>query len=113
MRVPHVSTIGLGVWRCNFSTVRMGGKGVWRQFPVVHSMKTFLLFICMVVLAVGCSTTAKKVTVNGDTYTLVEPARGNQVALWEKRGNTNYWYTPSLQWMVHPESPPSFNTILR
>jgi hypothetical protein len=63
--------------------------------------------LLLVVLAVGCSETKnqnpvpQQVTLDSQDYTLVSPGRRNpdgtsDVPLYQKKGDTNRWYTPSL-----------------
>jgi hypothetical protein len=63
------------------------------------------LILLALVLA-GCAT--RTVKVGGHTYKKLTNTKGGKVELWEKRGDSKHYYTPSLQWRLHPDGPPSF-----
>lgn len=74
-------------------------------------MKYFIPLLAMILL--GCTPAPTTVVVDGNVYKKISPANGNQVELWEKKGDTNRYYTPSLEWMVHTNLTPSFNALPR
>lgn len=52
----------------------------------------------------------------GQKYRLIQPSKQLEngvvvIELWEKIGVTNRWYTPTLEWQMHPDSIPTFNSI--
>ena len=65
-----------------------------------------LLFLGLVLVLAGCAT--RTVKVNGNTYKKVANAKGKKVELWQKSGDSKHYYTPSLQWRLHPNGLPSF-----
>lgn len=63
-------------------------------------MKITILFLLIAALITGCSN-KKTINVNGQTYTLIRVgkinANGiNDLELWQLKGITNRYYTPSL-----------------
>lgn len=55
----------------------------------------------------------------GQVFELVQPAITNaaftDIELWERVSppETSHWFTPSLDWTLHPTNPPSFKAILK
>lgn len=80
-----------------------------------------LLFLLLILT--GCATTPQqpeRVTdEKGYVYELVQPAITNaaytDIELWERinPADSNRWYTPSLDWQLHPGSVPSFKSVLK
>lgn len=63
-------------------------------------MKITTLFLLIVALIVGCSN-KKTINIDGNTYTLIQAGKTNvnginDVELWERKGVTNKYYTPSI-----------------
>lgn len=63
-------------------------------------MKITTLFLLIAFLIAGCSY-KKTINVNGQTYTLIRAGKTNvnginDLELWERKGVTNRYYTPSL-----------------
>ena len=63
-------------------------------------MKITTLFLLIAILITGCSN-KKTINVNGQTYTLIRAGKTNvnginDLELWERKGVTNRYYTPSL-----------------
>jgi hypothetical protein len=63
-------------------------------------MKITTLFLLIAALIVGCSN-KKTINIDGNTYTLIQAGKTNvnginDVELWERKGVTNKYYTPSI-----------------
>lgn len=82
-------------------------------------MKRLLLLL----LLTGCATAPtqpERVTdEKGYVYELVQPAMRTaefeDIALWERiqPQDTNRWWTPSLDWQLHPQNVPSFKSVMK
>lgn len=53
------------------------------------------------------------VQVNGKFYRFVQAANGKTNELWSKDGEAEHWYFPTIDWTLHPDHEPSFNSLLR
>lgn len=73
----------------------------------------FLILVGLLCLLVSCAPKPVTVTVDGDLYTRVSPATNGFVELWEKKGDTNRWYTPSLTSLVNTNLPLLFVPLPR
>lgn len=63
-------------------------------------MKTKILLLITIVFLSGCAN-KKTISIDGQTYTFVSAGKTNanginEVELWERKGVTNRYYTPSL-----------------
>lgn len=77
----------------------------------------------ILLILTGCATAPpqpERVTDGqGYLYELVQPAITNadftDIELWERiqPQDTNRFYTPSLDWQLHPTNPPSFKSVMR
>ena len=61
-------------------------------------MRSWILFTF---LAIGCAKTVEPVVIDGHQYILIKPGKHNSdgtsdVPLYQRIGDTNRWYTPSL-----------------
>jgi hypothetical protein len=70
-----------------------------------------LLSIVLPLLLVSCAT--RTVKVGGHTYKKISNAKAGKVELWERSGDSTHYYTPSLQWRLHPNGLPSFVRLNR
>ncbi len=87
------------------------------NLSVMSSMKILPLLLAAGFLLAGCNKptegvkNATTVQVGGATYTKISEAHDGYLELWEKTGEPNFYYTPTLESTIHPERPPLFNSI--
>lgn len=75
-------------------------------------MKKYIYLIVIGFILFGCST-HKVLKVGEFTYEKISDAKNGQVELWKRNGDDNHYYTPTLKYSSHPESEPSFNTLIK
>lgn len=101
-----------------------GARDVTTGQPWVHPRLNLpVALLSAVLLFTGCATapTQPERATNeiGQVFELVQPAITNaaytDIELWERinPSDTNRWYTPSLDWTLHPTNPPSFKSVMR
>lgn len=82
-------------------------------------MKRLLFLLLLTGCATGPPQLERATNELGQVFELVQPAIKDgaftDIELWERvqPPDTNRWWTPSLDWTLHPGNAPSFKSVLR